>query len=80
MAAAARVDRVALGYGNCFLDLGNAKAGYRSLVVAVVERPARGWVAGCNTAQGAMHRFVCPSSPCFLVGTGRTDRRSDKNT
>jgi hypothetical protein len=32
-AAAAGVDQGALAYGNCFLDLGNAKAGCRSLVV-----------------------------------------------
>jgi hypothetical protein len=34
MASAAGVDQGALAYGNCFLDLGNAKAGCRSLVVA----------------------------------------------
>ena len=34
MAAAAGVEQAALAYGNCFLDLGNAKAGCRSLVVA----------------------------------------------
>ena len=34
MAIAAGLDQGALAYGNCFLDLGNAKAGCRSLVVA----------------------------------------------
>ena len=34
MAAAAGDEQAALTYGNCFLDLGNAKAGCRSLVVA----------------------------------------------
>ncbi len=34
MAAAAGVDQGALAYGNCFFDLGKAKAGCRSLVVA----------------------------------------------
>jgi hypothetical protein len=34
MATAAGMDHGALAYGNCFLDLGNAKAGCRSSVVA----------------------------------------------